>query len=152
MLAMMLAAAAQMAGTPAGTAAAREPVDSIAGRWITETRHGIVEITPCGASICGRLIDSDTIRGDPRSRDVNNKDPAQRQRPLKGLMMLQGFHADGSRGAKSLAKSWVSGSVYNPDDGGTYHGTITVVDARTLKVRGCIVWPLCKSQVWKRVG
>ena len=148
MLAMMLAAAAQMAGTPAGTSAAGGPADDIAGRWITETRHGIVEITPCGASICGRLIDSDTIRGDPRSRDDNNKDPAQRQRPLKGLMMLQGFHA----GTAHSAKSWNSGSVYNPDDGGTYHGTITVVDARTLKVRGCIVWPLCKSQVWKRVG
>jgi uncharacterized protein (DUF2147 family) len=139
MLAMMAAAAAVAASAAAGAA-----TDSVAGRWITETRHGIVEITPCGASICGRLIDSDTIRGDPRSRDVNNKDAVQRQRPLKGLMMLQGFHPDGSR--------WDGGSVYNPDDGGTYHGTITVIDTRTLKVRGCIVWPLCKSQAWKRVG
>ncbi|MDP9055729.1 MAG: DUF2147 domain-containing protein [Pseudomonadota bacterium] len=138
MLAMMLAAAALSAATPAAR------VDGVLGRWITQTRHGIVEITPCGGSICGRLIDSDTIRGDPRSRDDNNKAPAQRHRPLKGLMMLQGFRPD--------AAKWDGGSVYNPDDGGTYHGTITVVDANTLKVRGCIVWPLCKSQVWKRVG
>src|SRR5579863_5606526 len=136
MLAMMLAAAA-------GTIAAGGSADGIAGRWITETRHGIVEITHCGASICGRLVDSDTIRGDPRSRDVHNRDSAQRQRPLKGLMMLQGFRGD--------AGKWDSGSVYNPDDGGTYHGTITMMNADTLKVRGCIVWPLCKSQLWKRV-
>jgi uncharacterized protein (DUF2147 family) len=111
---------------------------------MTETRHGIVEITPCGASICGRLIDSDSIRADPQRRDIHNQDPAQRQRPLKGLMMLQGFHGGASQ--------WDGGSVYNPDDGGTYHGTLTMVDANTLKVRGCVVWPLCKSQVWKRVS
>lgn len=125
-------------------AAALSPTNGVVGRWITETRHGVVEITSCGTSICGQLIDSDTIRLDPRHRDEKNKDAAQRQRPLKGLPMLQGFHQDGVR--------WDGGSVYNPDDGGTYHGTVTVVDAKTLKVRGCIVWPLCKSQVWKRIG
>lgn len=137
MFAIMLAAAAL--GPPG-----LRPADGVTGRWITETRHGVVEITPCGTSICGQLIDSDVIRLDPRRRDDNNKDQALRQRPLKGLTMLQGFHGDGSR--------WDGGSVYNPDDGGTYHGTITVIDAKTLKVRGCIVWPLCKSQVWKRIG
>ena len=134
---MMLAAAAL-------SPAAAGQVNSVIGRWITETRHGVVEITSCGSSICGQLIDSDVIRHDPRTRDDNNKDVAQRQRPLKGLTMLQGFHEDGAR--------WDGGSVYNPDDGGTYHGTITIVDTKTLKVRGCIVWPLCKSQVWKRIG
>ncbi len=133
MLATMLAAAAMGPAAP-----------GVAGRWMTETRHGVVEITPCGASICGRLIDSDNIRADPQRRDIHNQDPAQRQRPLKGLMMLQGFHG--------AASQWDGGSVYNPDDGGTYHGTLTIVDATTLKVRGCIVWPLCKSQVWKRVS
>jgi uncharacterized protein (DUF2147 family) len=137
MFAMILAAAALAPGVSGQSS-------SIAGRWMTETRHGVVEISPCGGSICGRLIDSDSIRADPQKRDDHNRDPAQRQRPLKGLMMLQGFHA--------AAAQWNDGSVYNPDDGGTYHGTLTMVDARTLKVRGCIVWPLCKSQVWKRVG
>lgn len=118
--------------------------DAALGRWLTETRHGIVEITACGGSLCGRLVTSDSIRADPQRRDVNNRDPAQRQRPLKGLAMLQGFKRSGSR--------WDGGSVYNPEDGGTYHGTLTVVDADTLKVRGCIVWPLCKSQLWKRVN
>jgi uncharacterized protein (DUF2147 family) len=132
MLAMMLAAAAL------------SPAERIAGRWMTETRHGVVEIAPCGASICGRLIDSDSIRADPQRRDEHNKDAAQRQRPLKGLTMLEGFHGSGSE--------WDGGSVYNPDDGGTYHGTLTMVDANRLKVRGCIVWPLCKSQIWKRVS
>lgn len=125
-------------------AAALGQAESAAGRWITETRHGIVEIMPCGTAICGRLVDSDSIRADPQARDKNNKDPAQRQRLLKGLPMLWGF--------TGRARQWEGGSVYNPDDGGTYHGTVTIVDANTLKVRGCIIWPLCKAQVWKRVG
>ena len=43
------------------------------------------------------------------------------------------------------------GAIYNGDDGGTYKATITPIDADHLKVRGCIVWPLCKSQTWTRV-
>jgi uncharacterized protein (DUF2147 family) len=128
---MLLAAAAALAA-PGG----------VAGKWETPTRHGVVEIAPCGASICGRLIDSDGLRANPQLRDVHNKDAAQNGRPLKGLLMLQGFAA--------TDKGWDGGTIYNPDDGGTYKGTITMVDADTLKLRGCIVWPLCKSQTWKR--
>lgn len=128
---MLLAAAAALAA-PGG----------VAGKWETPTRHGVVEIAPCGASICGRLIDSDGLRANPQLRDVHNKDAAQNGRPLKGLLMLQGFVASD--------KGWDGGTIYNPDDGGTYKGTITMVDADTLKLRGCIVWPLCKSQTWKR--
>ncbi len=142
MLAIMLAAAAVGPVAP-GQAAARQ-ASTVTGRWLTETHHGVVEITPCGTSICGRLIDGEIIRHDPQTRDANNKDATQRQRPLKGLMMLHGFHPAGSR--------WDGGSVYNPEDGGTYHGTLTIIDSQTLKVRGCIVWPLCKSQAWKRIG
>jgi uncharacterized protein (DUF2147 family) len=129
---MLLAAAAALGSSGA-----------IAGKWETPTKHGVVEITPCGQSICGRLVDSDGLRADPQLRDVHNKDAGQNGRPLKGLLMLQGFHA-GTNG-------WEGGTVYNADDGGTYKATITMVDADTLKLRGCIVWPLCKTQTWKRI-
>jgi len=66
-----------------------------------------------------------------------------RNRQLKGLTILQGF-ARGENG-------WDGGSIYNPDDGGTYKATITIADPDTLKLKGCIVWPLCKTQVWKRL-
>ena len=102
----------------------------------------MIEIAACGASICGRLVESDGLRTNPQLRDTHNRDAAQNGRPLKGLLMLQGFTAD--------EKGWVNGIIYNPDDGGTYKGTITIVDADTLKLRGCIVWPLCKTQTWKR--
>lgn len=123
-------------------AAIAKPEDAL-GRWATPTRHGVVEISACGTSICGRLVDSDPLRANPDTRDIRNKAADLRSRPLKGLQLLGGF-----RRAES---GWEGGQVYNPEDGGTYSGTITIVDPDTLKLKGCIVWPLCKTQQWKRI-
>jgi uncharacterized protein (DUF2147 family) len=124
-------------------AAAIGPGDNATGRWMTETKHGIVEVTMCGTSICGHLVESDAIRADPDARDTKNKEEGQRSRRLKGLLILQGFTAkDGG---------WAGGTIYNGDDGGTYNATVTQIDRDHLKVRGCIVWPLCKSQTWTRL-
>jgi uncharacterized protein (DUF2147 family) len=105
--------------------------------------HGVVAIEPCDGSICGRLIDADNIRKNPDLRDINNKDEAKRGRRLKGLRIMGGFTRE--------ADKWTGGTVYNPEDGGTYRGTITPVDADTLRLKGCIVWPLCKAQTWTRI-
>ena len=43
------------------------------------------------------------------------------------------------------------GSVYNPADGRTYRGTITMTGDNSLRLRGCIVAPLCKTQTWTRI-
>ena len=117
--------------------------DAVAGRWQTPTRHGLVEIVACGASVCGRLVDSDGLRADPHLRDSKNKDAAKQDRLLKGLQILQGFGYQNG--------SWTGGSIYNAEDGGTYQATLTLLDKDTLRVKGCIVWPLCKSQDWHRL-
>lgn len=46
---------------------------------------------------------------------------------------------------------WTGGTIYKADDGGTYKATVTPLDADHLQVKGCIVWPLCKSQTWTRL-
>jgi uncharacterized protein (DUF2147 family) len=117
--------------------------DSIVGQWKTETRNGIVDIARCGPSICGTLVTSDGIRANPALKDTNNKDEKLRGRQLKGITMLQGFtRSDGI---------WDGGTVYNAEDGRIYKGRITPVDANTLKLRGCVFVPLCKTQTWTRV-
>ena len=113
------------------------------GHWKTETRNGIVDIERCGASVCGKLVTSDGIAANPAMTDVNNKEATLRSRPLKGLQILGGFTAEGT--------GWSGGSIYKPDDGKTYDATLTLIDANTLKVRGCIFVPLCKTQIWHRV-
>jgi uncharacterized protein (DUF2147 family) len=88
-------------------------------------------------------MESDHIRTNPAYPDSANRDPALRSRALKGLTILQGFRRDG--------EGWSGGTIYNPEDGGTYKATVTLADANTLKLKGCIVWPLCKTQTWKRL-
>ncbi len=107
---------------------AAPPADTVIGQWMTETRHGIVQIQHCGASICGTLLTSDGIRTDPALKDSNNKDEKLRGRPLKGITMLQGFTlSDGI---------WDGGTIYNAEDGGIYKARITPVDADHLRLRG----------------
>jgi uncharacterized protein (DUF2147 family) len=124
-------------------AAAVMPPESAVGRWKTETKNGIVEIARCGTSLCGTLVTSDGIAANPNLADTNNKETSLRGRKLKGLQMLNGFkYADGV---------WDGGNIYNAEDGKTYGARITMVDANTLKLRGCIFVPLCKNQIWRRV-
>jgi uncharacterized protein (DUF2147 family) len=115
----------------------------ITGRWRTPGNGGEVEVYQCGAAVCGRLISSTHIAKDPNAVDVRNQDATKQGRKLKGLTFLTGFTGG--------PKEWKGGKLYNPEDGKTYQGTITAVDANTLKLKGCVVAPLCKTQVWTRL-
>jgi uncharacterized protein (DUF2147 family) len=128
--------AALLAGAPASA-------DTVLGRWKTETHNAIVEISRCGASICGKVVTSDAIRANPAMKDSKNANAALRNRPVQGMLMLNGFKHDG-------AGVWSSGQVYNAEDGKTYSGKITPLGANQLKLRGCVFFPLCKTQTWTR--
>lgn len=114
----------------------------VTGTWMTPTDEGVVEITACGNSVCGKLISSDDIKKNPALTDSKNADASLRSRPLKGLTMLSGFSGAGG--------SWSGGKIYNPDDGKTYTATLTLKGDNTLEVRGCVFVPLCETQTWTR--
>ncbi|UDQ88743.1 DUF2147 domain-containing protein [Xanthobacter autotrophicus] len=113
------------------------------GLWLTPTRSGQVEISKCGNGLCGRLVSSEGLKADPALKDVNNSNAGLRGRALKGLTILTGFSGG--------PQEWTGGSIYNAEDGKTYSGTITMDGDNTLKLRGCVVVPLCKTQVWTRL-
>lgn len=122
--------------------AAAPSADQVVGQWRSPTKNAVIDIEKCGSSICGKLVTSDDIRANPARKDVNNKDESLRGRTLKGITMLSGFSwSDGA---------WNGGQVYNGSDGRTYSGRITPVDANTLKLRGCVFVPLCKTETWTR--
>ena len=123
----------------AGAAQAASPA---AGLWATPEENGRVEVRDCGGGLCGFVENGDHIRADPNVTDNMNKNPALRGRRLKGVALFEGM-----RGGP---RKW-TGKVYNPVDGGIYSGSVVLLAPDRLKLQGCIVWPLCKSQVWKRV-
>jgi uncharacterized protein (DUF2147 family) len=131
--------AALALGALASPALAADPT----GLWATSANGGQVEIARCGNSLCGKLVTSAQIKTDPALKDGMNKDAAQRGRALKGLQLLYDFTGGPNK--------WTGGKVYNPDDGGTYSGTIEMVSDKQLKLKGCIVAPMCKTQVWNRL-
>src|SRR5690606_19953122 len=112
----VLTALAVAAAALAAPALAGDPT----GLWQTPTNGGQVRIERCGNALCGTLVTSAAIRANPGQLDVKNKDEAQRSRTLRGLRMLSGFTGGPTE--------WRGGSVYNPEDGGTYRGTITMTN------------------------
>ena len=88
-------------------------------------------------------IGSRPVGTDANARDTQNRDTALRSRTLRNLPMLTGFTGGPTE--------WRNGSVYNPADGRTYRGTITMTGDNSLNLRGCVVAPLCKTQTWTRI-
>ena len=115
----------------------------IDGVWLSPSRDAHVKITHCGDTLCGKVISAIQPKTNPNFLDVHNKDPALRSRRVIGAMLLEGFSGGPSE--------WSGGHVYNPGDGNTYRGTLTLVDDNHLKLTGCALWVLCKTQVWTRL-
>jgi len=123
--------------------------DGVTGRWLTENRQGIIAISPCGDSICGKIDwmqpPSDAQPGQI-PRDVNNPDPALRQQPMCGLQIISGFRRESEN-------HWVEGRIYDPQSGKVYHANITLEDANHLRLRGYVGIPLLgASQIWTRAN
>jgi len=119
--------------------------DGLDGVWLTAGAESQIEIAPCGDAYCGRILavlKPSNPQNNP-STDVNNPDPALRDRPIEGLTILSGLKPGGDPNV------W-EGSVYNPEDGGTYDVTLTLKGDK-LEVEGCMALVLCDSQTWTRV-
>ncbi|MBS0255086.1 MAG: DUF2147 domain-containing protein [Proteobacteria bacterium] len=112
------------------------------GRWLTTERGGVVELFACGSALCGRIAGSPELDAHPDRRDDRNKDPAQRGRRLKGMVFMTGFTGG--------PREWSGGQIYRATNGSTYSGSVSLVDDNTLKLTGCIMKPLCQTQVWHR--
>lgn len=134
---LMVAAGAALLATGADAAEQASPF----GHWRTPERGGLVEVSQCDGGLCGKILGGSGASAEDKL-DRNNKNPALRGRPLLGLYIF--------RGLKPAGGSW-KGSIYNPNDGGTYAATVSLKSPGELVVKGCVVWPLCKTQVWAKV-
>jgi uncharacterized protein (DUF2147 family) len=127
-----------------GGAGAAHHHPSILGVWQSPSGKDRVEVMSCeGGAICGKLLSATPTKTNPNLLDIHNKDPAKRKHPLIGQTIFSGF--------KGGPKKWTGGRLYNPDDGNHYSGSITLVDAAHVKLKGCALRFLCKSLTWTRV-
>ncbi|WP_067105539.1 DUF2147 domain-containing protein [Sphingopyxis granuli] len=143
--AIMFAAAVVAAASGGGAAAASQGSGaSIIGLWSTGSQGGRVELYRCGAAICGKVDDAAPLRANPDHRDVKNPDRALREKPLRGLVVLQGFTGGPAE--------WKGGPLYDPETGeSAAKGVLTLRANRKLEVKGCKAAIFCRTKVWTRV-
>ncbi len=68
----------------------------ITGRWVTQSKDGVVEVYSCGDNICGKLSKFlVNPPAGPGAKDINNPDKALRNRTILGMNVLTGFKAAG---------------------------------------------------------
>jgi len=122
------------------------PIADPQGVWLTKAGDAKIYVSKCGDSeaLCGTIIwlkqpiDPATGRAQV---DDKNPDPALARRPIIGLNLFLDMKPEGDH--------W-SGSIYNADNGKTYASNVSLINDRTLKVAGCVLF-FCGSESWSRI-
>jgi uncharacterized protein (DUF2147 family) len=122
----------------AGVAHAQSADDAL-GVWENPETKSHTEFYKCGAGVCGKIVRV----VDGQKTDDKNPDPAKRNRPIVGLVIMQGAK-------KAGPTSW-SGQLYNRADGKTYAGTLTVKSRNAVELSGCVAVVFCKTTTFTRV-
>jgi uncharacterized protein (DUF2147 family) len=129
----------------ASLVAAAQAATPVTGTWLSADGGTKVRVSDCGGKLCGKVVwlnePIDRSTGKPKT-DKHNSDAAKRARPLLGVQVVQGMKPAGDN-------KW-SGQIYNADDGKTYQANVTLVSDNAMRVQGCVLGLLCKSQTWTR--
>ena len=125
--------------------------DDVVGKWMNEDKDAHVEIYKEGDIYNGKVvwlltpIDEET--GKPKLDD-KNADESLRDRPVMGLLLLEGFEFDGD-------DEWEEGKIYDPKNGKTYSCFMEFEDEddkTVLKIRGFIGISLIgRTTYWTKV-
>ena len=121
-----------LAGGPAHAGAPQPPV----GRWLTQGGGAVIELSSCGAALCGRVVG---IRID------HPDDPTPvdwRGEPDCGLTIL--------RLARRGGEAWF-GRITDPRNGSIWKARLAPATDGTLHLRGYVGIPMLgQTQVWTR--
>jgi uncharacterized protein (DUF2147 family) len=121
----------------AAIAQAAEPL----GEWRDQDGLATIKIVDCDSRLWGVVASEKN----PGGIDKSNPDKTKRSRPTLGIPVLINL--------KKVAdeKDKWEGQIYDATSGKTYDSSIQLKSANSLRVEGCVVWPLCGGQTWTRV-
>jgi len=122
----------------AATAYAQSAEDAI-GVWENPENKSHTQFYKCGDGVCAKIVRV----VDGQKTDDKNPDAAKRNRPIEGLVIMQG--------AKKTGPVTWTGNLYNRADGKTYTGTLTVKSKTAVELSGCVAVVLCKTTTFRRV-
>jgi len=140
-------------GLGVAASAAADGPDGVLGQWLTKDGKARVEIVKDGDVYDGKIVwlkEPQYPADDPKGMagqtkiDRENPDPAQRTRPIVGLLLVQGFKYAGDN-------VWNDGSIYDPESGKTYSCKMTLMMDGRLRVRGYVGISLFgRTEIWTR--
>ena len=121
------------------TAAYAQTADDALGVWENPENKSHTEFYKCGDGVCAKIVRV----VDGQKTDDKNPDPAKRNQPIVGLVIMQGAKQNGPN-------KW-SGQFYNRANGKTYSGTLTVKSKNAVDLSGCVAAVFCKTTTFTRV-
>jgi len=98
--------------------------DGVHGIWSRDGHPEKLEFYDCGGDLCAK-----------GTRPMPDGSPAP--------VIL--------RNAPKIGANQWKGDLFNPEDGKTYQGTITLESPTKLTLKGCLIAFLCKSESWTKV-
>ena len=122
-----------------GTAVYAQTAEDAFGVWLNPENKSHTEFYKCGDGLCAKI----TKVVDGQKTDDKNPDAAKRNRPIAGLVIMEG--------AKKAGTNKWSGTLYNRADGKSYSGTVTVKSKSELDLSGCVAAVFCKTTTFSRV-
>jgi uncharacterized protein (DUF2147 family) len=109
------------------------------GTWRDNEKGSIIRVYECGGGMCAQVVKPYHAG----AKDAYNSNPALRERPITGLIIMD-------RAKKSGSNIW-SGTLYNAEDGKSYSGSMSVVSDDELEMKGCAFSMFCQTRGFSRV-
>jgi uncharacterized protein (DUF2147 family) len=127
--------------------------DDILGVWFNGEKDAKIEIAKCAEKYCGKIVwlkepnypegSKDGTPGTPKL-DHNNPEATLKKTSIIGLQIVYDFAFAGE-------DLWKEGRVYDPKNGKTYKGKMTLVSPTQLDLRGYIGISLIgRTTTWTR--
>ena len=92
------------------TGFAQTASDQILGRWQNEQKTMVIEFFPNGEKFDARIVSINPEKQDAKTMtDKNNPDPAKRNQPLVGTVIISGLEFS--------SDNWRNGTLYAPKRG-----------------------------------
>ncbi len=115
--------------------AVAQPMPAVTGYWLTLDRSTVLDVQPCGANLCGRIVGMVRDPGRPMPTDEHGV-------PECGMTIMRGFR-------RTAANLW-QGDILDPDHGRDYTAEFWLGEGG-LHLRGYVGLPLFgMTQVWTR--
>lgn len=122
--------------------------DALIGTWLTSKGECKIRIYESNGKYFGKVVwleEPNDEKGNP-FRDIQNPDPKLRNNPTLGIKLLKNFSYDGNG-------KWTGGTIYNPENGKTYHAQIKMNNYNRLDLKGFIGIPaLGLTSHWTRTN